>query len=305
MKEKILYYSVLVIIVAFIIGGVFILNFTNKDINNISEKQSVKNPNNNISDSSQIQAKVLPKEGYNLNIKWKDLGLKLVNYGVIDLDKFSQLYSSSKPEIFDILTNNSNKLISINNDNGRFVLNVLWGFGLANKLKIMESSPIIKSGYDISNFASTGGWTIGKEKNGGVYFNKFEILKLTQGQELLVKKIAENIFRPCCDNTTFFPDCNHGIALLGLIEIMAANNFSESDIYKAALAFNSFWFPDQYIKIAMYFEKIKDIKWENIDPKLVLSKEYSSGSGFMNNIDKPLKDAKINTDNKSGGGCGV
>ena len=30
-------------------------------------------------------------------------------------------------------------------------------------------------------------------------------------------KIAKGIYRPCCNNSTYFPDCNHGMAMLGLL----------------------------------------------------------------------------------------
>lgn len=41
---------------------------------------------------AQGASKVLPKGGYTLPIKWGDLGARLVQLGVIDLDKFKQLY---------------------------------------------------------------------------------------------------------------------------------------------------------------------------------------------------------------------
>ena len=39
--------------------------------------------------------------------------------------------------------------------------------------------------------------------------------------------VAENIFRPCCGNHTAFPDCNHGMAVLGLLELLASQGATE------------------------------------------------------------------------------
>src|SRR3546814_2132150 len=71
-----------------------------------------------------------------------------------------------------------------------------------------ESSPM--NGDSLYNFASTGGWTLGKEQNGGAYFNKFRIVELTPEQVALVTQVAKSTYRPCCNNSTFFQDCNHG-----------------------------------------------------------------------------------------------
>ena len=37
----------------------------------------------------------------------------------------------------------------------------------------------------------------------------------------MVISIAKNAYRSCCDNSTFFQDCNHGWALLGLLQLGA------------------------------------------------------------------------------------
>ncbi|MFN3476037.1 MAG: hypothetical protein ACK4Z6_00570 [Candidatus Methylomirabilales bacterium] len=44
------------------------------------------------------------------------------------------------------------------------------------------------------------------------------------------------------------------MALLGLIELMAANGFRREEILKAALKFNAFWFPQQYVETALLFQ---------------------------------------------------
>src|SRR3546814_21071392 len=79
-----------------------------------------------------------------------------------------------------------------------------WPLGLANYMSANESSPM--NGDSLYNFASTGGWTLGKEQNGGAYFNKFRIVELTPEQVALVTQVAKSTYRPCCHNSTFFQD---------------------------------------------------------------------------------------------------
>ena len=165
-------------------------------------------------------------------------------------------------------------------------------------------SPV--NGKSLYNFASTGGWNIGKEKNGGAYFNKYNIVSLTAEQEALATKIAKNTYRPCCDNSTFFQDCNHGSALLGLLQLGAAQGLSESELYREALAFNAFWFPNNYIQTGLYFKVIKHTDWENVDPKQVLSYDYSAISQWSKNVAAEVaKIPNILPETKGGGKCGV
>ncbi|GIW64406.1 MAG: hypothetical protein KatS3mg092_0339 [Patescibacteria group bacterium] len=96
-----------------------------------------------------------------------------------------------------------------------FCLNFFWAAGLANKSKILTEGEITQYGKDqIGNFASTGGWSLAKSQPMDYYAN-FNLISLTDEQEKLVEKVSVNIYRPCCNNSTAFPDCNHGMALLG------------------------------------------------------------------------------------------
>lgn len=169
-------------------------------------------------------------------------------------------------------------------------LNILWAFGLANKNPILEKGPMMDPKYGgADKFASTGGWTLAKG-NAMDHYSMHPLVTLTSDQQALVEQVSKNIYRPCCNNSTYFPDCNHGMAMLGLLEIMASQGASEEEMYKTALAVNSFWFPSQYATIAQL----------NLDPKVALSAEYSSGSGYAN------VSAKLKSTTPSGGGsCGV
>jgi len=158
-------------------------------------------------------------------------------------------------------------------------LNFFWALGLVNKNVILDQGAMTKYGADqIGNFASTGGWTLGKTTAVELYSSR-EIIPLTSEQQDLVKKIAENVYRPCCGNATAFPDCNHGMAALAYIELAVAAGLSEKQVYKDLLALNSFWFPDTYVEMAVYFQKQQGITWDKVDPQMALSKDYSSAQG--------------------------
>jgi hypothetical protein len=238
--------------------------------------------------AAQVVAKVLPKGGYTLPIKWGDLGVKLVQLGVIDLEKFKQLYAKgSPPPELRRLEEPSEVLISISSENERFLVTVFWGLGLANKNPVLDK-PLAERGKDrMMNLASTGGWTLGTKPAAELY-SKFDIIPLTPEQQALVSDLAQSIYRPCCNNPTAFPDCNHGIALLGLIELMAANGFSREEILKASLKFNAFWFPQHYVKTALLFQ-LRGIDWDAVDPREVLGARYSSLSGWRQHVDAELK----------------
>jgi hypothetical protein len=125
------------------------------------------------------------------------------------------------------------------------------------------------------------------------------LIVLTPEQQALVERVSQGIFRPCCGNSTYFPDCNHGMAMLGLLELMASNGVSEDEMYRVALQVNSYWFPDTYLTIATYFAK-QGILWDKVSPKEALGNQYSSGSGYqrVRALVEPLQQ-------QGGGGCGL
>ena len=126
------------------------------------------------------------------------------------------------------------------------------------------------------------------------------IIVLTPEQQALVERVSMGIYRPCCGNSVYFPDCNHGMAMLGLLELMASQGADEDQMYRTALVVNSYWFPDTYITIAKYLkEQGKD--WKMADSKEILGYNYSSGPGYQKLLEK-IKNLEIKS---GGGGCGV
>lgn len=253
---------------------------------------------------AKLEKMVLPPGGIELPVRWNDLGKQLADSGTIDLKKFEELYvqrGGMDETAKKLLYESENGRIVINKDNADELLNLLWALGLANKNVILDKGPINdkKYGGDPSKFASTGGWPLAK---GNVmnHFSRHAMIPLTLEQQALVERTSQNIFRPCCGNSTFFPDCNHGMAMLALLELMASQGVSEGDMYRAALAANSYWFPDTYITIAQYL-KTKGIDWDEIKAKELLSANYSSASGFQK-----IKSQVVPAEPKSGnGGCGA
>jgi len=250
-----------------------------------------------------LKAEILPAEGYTTALTWGDLGKKLVETGAIDQEQFAENHRSPTDggADLDILGGQSSKLIAINENNSGLVLNLLWAFGLTQKSKVLDEGPMKNSDdYSFMDFASTAGWTLATKKVEDIYSSQ-ELVSLNDFQQDLVQKIAEGVYRPCCDNHTAFPDCNHGMAALGLIELEVAAGIPEEQIYRDVLGFNSFWFPQTYLEAAVYFSQ-QGKEWGELDPKTLLGPEYSSASGSAV-ISEQVKD--VPGLESGGGSCGV
>ena len=253
--------------------------------------------------SQELTGKVLPAEA-TLPASWGDLGKKIVDSGTLDLDKFKALYEQRgglDETQLTLLEKTDNGQIKMTAENAGLWLNLLWALGLGSKNEILDKGPMSDPKYGgAGNFASTGGWSVAKGDT-MKHFSQHNFFTLSPAQEELVIKVAQNIYRPCCGNSTIFPDCNHGLAMLGLMELIASQNGTEEQMYQAALVANSFWFPDTYLTIAKYFDE-QGKKWETVDPREILSAAYSSSSGYNSLVEKT---APILTPSSTGNGCGL
>lgn len=253
---------------------------------------------------AQIAAKVLPKNGYTLRIKWGELGPKLVKFGVIDPVKFRQLYKDDGDSLgyLRYLEAPSDEFITITAKNAPFLVNVFWAVGLANANPVLEKLATEWPEHELMGLASTGGWTLGT-KPAAEFYSNFDLIRLTPQQQKLIAGLAGRIYRPCCNNATSLPDCNHGIALLGLIELMAANGYDQGEILTAALQFNAFWFPQEYVKTAMLFH-LRGTDWKSVDPQEVLGFQYSSGGGWRAHVEAKLeKEGYLSPGQNKGSSC--
>ncbi len=252
---------------------------------------------------SEQQKIVIPAEGVELPITWGDLGKRMVDDGVIDEQKLKTLFQGGLQENDEqMLTGEFNDTVVLNQQNSRFLLDMLWAFGLANKNDILENGEMTDAqfGGDASKFAATGGWSLSKTP-AMEHYSTHPYVTLTGQQQALVDTVSQNIYRPCCGNSTHFPDCNHGMAMLGLLELMAANGVSEQEMYDVALKVNSLWFPQTYIELATYFKE-QGQEWNQVDPKLALSAQYSSAQGYQTTRQK-IK--SLPQPAQGGGGCGA
>jgi hypothetical protein len=194
-----------------------------------------------------LAATLFPDEGVNLGVSWGDIPPRLVEEGVLDLEKFSAAAQRAGSPLTDdqlkVLTEGSDEDIIFSAANAYFMLDVLWALGLANKTTVLTEGPIAQNGWDqAGGYAGTGGWTIGVQP-GPEYLAALEM------------------------------------AALGLAELMASQGASADEIFQALKDISPFWFPSQYHQLALYFEG-QDQDWEDVDARVVMGREYSSSAGF-------------------------
>ncbi|MBI2038412.1 MAG: hypothetical protein HYT19_00620 [Candidatus Nealsonbacteria bacterium] len=259
--------------------------------------------------ASDILESINPVSGFTVNISYGNLGPQLLAAGVIDFNKIKALYEEAgqplTTEQIKILTEGSNEKIKITPENSYFLLNFFWALGLANKNVILDQGAMTKYGKDqIGNFASTGGWTLGKKEAMDLY-SKFEIIKLNPGQQSILEDFADNSYRPCCSNPVSFPDCNHGMAALALGELMASQGATVDQIFEAYKYFNSFWFPQTYLDVATYFKAAENKNWDQVDNRVVASKDFSTPQGWQRVRQWLTAQGLLEKAPDSGGGCGV
>ncbi len=224
-------------------------------------------------DINKITIQVLPDQGYTADAVWGDVINKMVDSGVLDVDKLNKLLTVryNQPltdEQKKLLTSDySNEKVSINANDAVLKMYLLWVIAKDNDNPIIHNSPFAKSfkNYDIG---------VGKAGYGDV-----RLIELTPEQQEVAEYVAKNAYRPCCGQPTSAPDCSHGYSLLGLIYLMASQDFSKEEIFKASKYFNSFWFPSNYIQVATYFKLTEEKDWDEVDNELVMSSKFSSISG--------------------------
>ncbi len=226
---------------------------------------------------------VNPKEGYALPISYGDLGPQLIENGVINYDAFAAVQKNAadplSAEQTEVLKNGSDKEITINAQNAHFLLNFFWAVGLVNKNRILTEGPMIQnSAGQYERFASTGGWTISAKPITDLYAST-DLIPLTTEQQQRVEEVAAAIYRPCCNNPTLFPDCNHGMAMLGLLELMASQGANTDQMFEAAKYVNAYWFPQQTMEAALYLKTNQNVAFAEADARMVVGQIVSSASG--------------------------
>jgi hypothetical protein len=230
-----------------------------------------------------LHEQVNPPDGFALSVSYGSLGPRLVEAGVIDYDAFAAIYEKSgnplSTEQIEILKNGSDEEIVIDADNAHFLLNFFWAVGLANQNSILTEGPMVQySDGQVERFASTGGWSLATKPVTELYAS-LDLIRLTAEQQKLVEEVAAGIYRPCCNNHTLFPDCNHGMAMLGVLQLMASKGATAQEMFEAAKYINAYWFPQQTLETAIYLQMNEGVDFRDADAKLVVSEKFSSGAG--------------------------
>ncbi|MBI3960893.1 MAG: hypothetical protein HY328_18945 [Chloroflexi bacterium] len=248
-------------------------------------------------------------DSYALPVVFGDIGPRLIAAGAIDLPRFLQVYQQAGQPLTSAqqasLTEGSDAQIVITQENAYFLQNFFWAVGLTNQNAVLtEGSMAGNSAGRIDRFASTGGWTLTTKPVTELYAS-VPLVSLTPEQQTRLEETASAVYRPCCDNPTTFPDCNHGMAMLGLLELMAAQDASADDLIEAAKFANAFWFPQQMHEVATLLRVTEGIGYADADARLIVSSNYASSSGFQS-IHRWLVDSgNLGQSDSDGNNCGV
>lgn len=254
---------------------------------------------------SKLYEQVNPEDGYTLPVSYGNLGPQLMEAGVFDYDAFMSVMTGSGDALsnrqMDILKRGSDDQIVITAENAHFLLNFFWAVGLANRNSILTEGPMIQySEGQIDRFASTGGWTLATKPVTELYAS-LDLIPLTPEQQARVEEVASAVYRPCCNNYTLFPDCNHGMAMLGLLELMASQNASVDEMFNAAKYVNAYWFPQQTMEMAIYLKSNESTDFTDADARLIVSDKFSSASG-ANMVRQSLQSSGLLKQTPSQGG---
>jgi len=219
-------------------------------------------------------------------IVFADFPRKLNESGVIDVKQYTLLSPLTEAERALFEKNSADIQIHIEN-NDQFTLMLLWGLGLAQENAYLGELTTMQQQEQLEKLASTGGWTISKGEATS-HFSRHNILALSDNQQRRVANIAATIYRPCCNNHARFADCNHGMAMLGVLSLGASQGLSDDQLYTLAARFNRAWFLNQYAQIGQYIQATQNKTLADIDPKILVGKEFSSATGFTQNVVRPL-----------------
>jgi hypothetical protein len=242
----------------------------------------------------EAKRKVLPGD-LRTGIFLRDSIARLADAGVIVPAKLAALYRrrGGMPSwVEDALAGKGDGEIVLSLATASDLLNLLWPLGLATKTSFTRAAMPVTD-KKLSRLASTGGWNLGETTNGAAYFSKVETLKLTEAQEAAVAGMAKGIYRPCCNNSALFQDCNHGSAMLGFLELGISQDVPRDELLRLAKALNGYWYPDKYIAMALVFARRDGISWNNVPPVKALGADYSSLSGWRTNVARPLAKSGI------------
>ncbi|GMR14193.1 MAG: hypothetical protein BMS9Abin29_2432 [Gemmatimonadota bacterium] len=219
-----------------------------------------------------------------LPVTYGDLGPRLLAVGAISYERLAGALSrSSTPLTYaqtKVLREASSEPIVIGRANGRFLLDFFWALGLANRNAILTEGPMVRrSGGQIERFASTGGWRLGAKPVTELYAAT-PLVTLTPGQQARLERVASGVYRPCCDNPALFPDCNHGMAMLGMLTLLASQDAGEDEMFAAAKYANTVWFPEEYQNLAVFLSSTEGVEFRDVDAETLVGAKTSSRAAY-------------------------
>jgi hypothetical protein len=221
---------------------------------------------------------------FTLPVTYGDVGPRLLDAGAISYERMAGALSrSSTPLTYaqtKALREGSSDPIVIDPANALFLLDFFWAAGLANRNPILTEGPMVqRSGGQVERFASTGGWRLGAKPIKELYAGT-PLVTLTPEQQRRLERVAAKVYRPCCDNPTIFPDCNHGMAMLGMLTLLASQDAGEDEMFAAAKYANAVWFPEQYQNLAVFFSATEDLEFRDVDAETLVAANTSSQTGY-------------------------
>ena len=266
-------------------------------------------PQENTNDVTNLVLQINPPDGYQLPVSYGNIGPQLIATGAIDIDSFIKTYEQAGQPLTNtqmaILRDGMDAPIIMDGENSYFLLNFFWAFGLTNQNLILTEGPMMDDGADqVGRFASTGGWTIGAKPPTELYAST-TLVWLSEEQQAILDRVAQTVYRPCCNNPTHFPDCNHGMAMLGVLELMASQDISESEILEAAKYINAYWFPQQSLELALLINTDQGLDFASLDADKAVSPEYFSSTGSQAVHQWLGENGLLEQEPNSGGSCGV
>lgn len=299
-RRKFNYWWALISLVAFLtgsVGGYFLGSQKHKQMEATQ------------TDMADLVRQINPPEGYTVPASFGDIGPKLLEAAAMKAQDFIQVYEQAgqplNKEQLAFLQEGSRSQVVFNQENAYFLLNFFWALGLTNDNPVLTEGPMVGNGRaNVVNYASTGGWSLAAKPVKTLYASVV-IVELTPEQQARLEEVVQEIYRPCCDNPTYFPDCNHGMAMLGLMELMASQGASVDEMFQAAKYANAFWYPQQSLELATYFKAAQGVNFDQADSRQLLNWQFSSRSGFQTVHQYLFNNGLLGQAPGGGNSCGV
>lgn len=235
-------------------------------------------------DTVALKNGINPANGFQLPVIYASIGPKLIESGTIDLARLQLDYQRngrtlSNQEV-EILTRGSQEPIIISQENKDFLFRVFWAMGLTNQNTILDSESMHANGLQLEDMSSLSAWKL-SQKPAVELFSSGNIVSLSPDQQSRVKEVARAVYLPCCDHPALFADCSHGMAMLGLLELMGSQGASTEAMFTAAKQVSAFWFPQQTLEKAIFMIATQLKDYPDADPQIIVGSDYSSAKGFQ------------------------